>query len=69
MHIFKWNSTLVMSNSKQQFKKKNFNGKIRVELDIPNVEFCLKLDINNVKFQNSSILLHNLKNWLFDYIV
>ena len=69
MHIFKWNSTLVMSNSKQQFKKKNFNGKIRVELDIPNVEFCLKLDINNVKFQNSSILLHGLKNWLFDYIV
>ena len=69
MHIFKWNSTLVMSNSKQQFKKKNFNGKIRVELDIPIVEFCLKLDINNVKFQNSSILLHNLKNWLFDYIV
>ena len=69
MHIFKWNSTLVMSNSKQQFKKKKFNGKIRVELDIPNVEFCLKLDINNVKFQNSSILLHNLKNWLFDYIV
>ena len=69
MHIFKWNSTLVMSNSKQQFKKKKFNGKIRVELDIPNVEFCLKLDINNVKFQNSNILLHSLKNWLFDYIV
>ena len=69
MHIFKWNSTLVMSNSKQQFKKKKFNGKIRVELDIPNVEFCLKLDINNVKFQNSSILLHSLKNWLFDHIV
>ena len=35
MHIFKWNSTFVMSNSKQQFKKK-LNGKIRVELDIPN---------------------------------
>ena len=68
MYIFKWNSTLVMSNSKQQFKKK-LNGKIRVELDIPNVEFCLKLDINNVKFQNSSILLHSLKNCLFDYIV
>ena len=57
-----------MSNSKQQLKKK-VNDKIYVELDIPNVEFCLKLDINNVKFQNSSILLHNLKNWLFDYIV
>ena len=57
-----------MSNSKQQFKKK-LNGKIRIELDIPNVEFCLKLDINNVKFQNSNILLHSLKNWLFDYIV
>ena len=68
MHIFKWNSTLVMSNSKQQFKKK-LNGKIRIELDISNVEFCLKLDINNVKFQNSNILLHSLKNWLFDYIV
>lgn len=68
MHIFKWNSTLVMSNSKQQLKKK-VNDKIYVELDIPNVEFCLKLDINNVKFQNSSILLHSLKNWLFDYIV
>ena len=38
--------------------QKNLNSKIKIELDIANVEFQAKLDINNVKFQSKGILLH-----------
>lgn len=40
---------------------------MRIRLDIANVKFCLELDIKNVKFQNSSILLHGLKKNSFAY--
>ena len=59
MHIFRCNSTNFQKNLSDK------NHKIRVELDISNVEFCLE----DVEFQNSSILLHSLKIGLFDYII
>ena len=42
----------------------NFVLKCQVPLKI-----CIKLDINNIEFQNMSILLHSLKIGLFGYIV
>ena len=49
-----------------KISQKYLSGKIYLELDIANVEFCQELDINNIKFQNSHILLRSLKRQLFN---
>ena len=49
-----------------KISQKYLSGKLYLELDIANVEFCQELDISNIKFQNSRILLRSLKGQLFN---
>lgn len=42
---------------------------MHIKLNIINIKFQAELNFNNVKFQNKSSLLRNLKNGLFDYLV
>ena len=55
--------------SKIDIRNVEFHLKTCIELNIVNVEFQEELNIINIKLQNKSILLYNLKNKLFGYIV